>query len=214
MNHTLPRWMDLGLLPALNLAMALVGASVVVWAIGLEPLEVIGLLVKGAWGSASGISYTLYYSTTFVFTGLAVFVPYLGFGLGLVLGLVAAALQFQDLTGLLLVLAVFGAGQLLESLWLTPKLLGERIGLHPIAVIFSLMAFGHLLGFVGVLMALPVSAVLLVALRRLRLAYTESPLYRGRPAAAPPGATTPPAPATAAQPPLPPEPPAPTPPSA
>ena len=76
MNHTLPRWMDLGLLPALNLAMALVGASVVVWAIGLEPLQVIGLLVKGAWGSASGISYTLYYSTTFVFTGLAVAVAF------------------------------------------------------------------------------------------------------------------------------------------
>jgi simple sugar transport system permease protein len=72
MTNTLPRWMDLGLLPLLNLAMALIVASVVVWAIGLEPPSVMALLVKGAWGSASGISYTLYYSTTFVFTGLAV----------------------------------------------------------------------------------------------------------------------------------------------
>ena len=76
MTNTLPRWMDLVLLPVLNLAMALAVASLVVWAIGLEPLQVIGLLVKGAWGSASGISYTLYYSTTFVFTGLAVAVAF------------------------------------------------------------------------------------------------------------------------------------------
>lgn len=114
-----------------------------------------------------------------VFTGLAVFVPYLGFGLGLVLGVLAAVLQFQDLTGLLLVLAVYGVGQVVESMWLTPKLLGDRIGLHPLAVIFALMAFGHLFGFVGVLVALPVSAVLLVALRRVMAAYVGSDLYTG-----------------------------------
>ena len=116
-----------------------------------------------------------------VFTGLAVFVPYLGFGLGLVLGVLAAALQFQDLTGVVLVLAVYGVGQVVESMWLTPKLLGERIGLHPIAVIFALMAFGHLFGFVGVLVALPASAVLLVALRRVRQTYLGSELYTGAP---------------------------------
>lgn len=116
-----------------------------------------------------------------VFTGLAVFVPYLGFGLGLVLGVLAAALQFQDLPGVLLVLAVYGVGQVVESMWLTPKLLGERIGLHPIAVIFALMAFGHLFGFVGVLVALPASAVLLVALRRVRHVYFSSALYNGNP---------------------------------
>lgn len=116
-----------------------------------------------------------------VFTGLAVFVPYLGFGLGLVLGVLAAALQFQDLTGIVLVLGVYGVGQVVESMWLTPKLLGDRIGLHPLAVIFALMAFGHLFGFVGVLVALPVSAVLLVALRRIRAWYLGSDLYRGEP---------------------------------
>ena len=116
-----------------------------------------------------------------VFTGLAVFVPYLGFGLGLVLGVLAAALQFQDLSGVVLVLAVYGVGQVVESMWLTPKLLGERIGLHPIAVIFALMAFGHLFGFVGVLVALPASAVLLVALRRVRQTYLGSELYTGAP---------------------------------
>ncbi|MFM8666877.1 MAG: ABC transporter permease [Betaproteobacteria bacterium] len=76
MNPTLPRWIDLGLLPVLNLAMALVAAGVVVWAIGLEPLGVLALLIKGAWGSPAGVSYTLYYATTFVFTGLAVAVAF------------------------------------------------------------------------------------------------------------------------------------------
>lgn len=112
-----------------------------------------------------------------VFTGLAVFVPYLGFGLGLVMGLLAALLQFQSVAGVALVALVYGLGQLFESLYLTPRLLGERIGLHPIAVIFALMAFGHVLGFVGVLVALPASAVLLVALRRLQALYWRSPLY-------------------------------------
>ena len=114
-----------------------------------------------------------------VFTGLAVFVPYLGFGLGLLLGVLAAALQFQEWMGVLLVLGVYGVGQVVESMWLTPKLLGERIGLHPLAVIFALMAFGHLFGFVGVLVALPVSAVLLVALRRAKAWYLGSDLYQG-----------------------------------
>ena len=113
-----------------------------------------------------------------VFTGLAVFVPYLGFGLGLIMALLAALLQFQSLAGVALVAAVYGVGQLIESLYLTPRLLGDRIGLHPIAVIFALMAFGHLFGFVGVLIALPVSAVLLVALRRARNGYLASDLYR------------------------------------
>ena len=113
-----------------------------------------------------------------LFTGLAVFVPYLGFGLGLVMALLAAALQFQDATGVLWVAAVYGAGQVFESLWLTPRLLGERIGMHPITVIFALMAFGHLFGFVGVLIALPASAVLLVAFGRLRAVYVTSDLYQ------------------------------------
>ncbi len=112
-----------------------------------------------------------------VFTGLAVFVPYLGFGLGLVLGLLAALLQFQTLWGVALVAGVYMVGQVLESLYLTPRLLGERIGLHPIVVIFALMAFGHVLGFVGVLIALPASAVLLVAVRRGQALYMGSPLY-------------------------------------
>ncbi|NBS46951.1 MAG: AI-2E family transporter, partial [Betaproteobacteria bacterium] len=114
-----------------------------------------------------------------VFTGLAMFVPYLGFGLGLLLALIAGLLQFEPVTALLMVALVFGLGQLVESMLLTPRLVGERIGLHPLAVIFALLAFGELFGVVGVLVALPASAVLLVALRRLRAQYLQSNLYRG-----------------------------------
>jgi predicted PurR-regulated permease PerM len=113
-----------------------------------------------------------------VFTGLAIFIPYLGFGLGLLLALLAAVLQFEPLQALGVVALVYGAGQVLESFVLTPRWVGERIGLHPLAVIFALLAFGQLLGFVGVLVALPASAVLLVALRRMKQQYMASPLYR------------------------------------
>ena len=114
-----------------------------------------------------------------VFTGLAIFIPYLGFGLGAALALLAGVLQFASLYGAGAVLLIYGVGQVLESFVLTPRLVGERIGLHPIAVIFALLAFGHLFGFVGVLLALLAGALVLVALRRVRRAYVDSRLYRG-----------------------------------
>ena len=114
-----------------------------------------------------------------IFTGLAMFVPYLGFGIGLILAVLAGLLQFASIKALVMVAVVYGVGQVLESLVLTPRLVGERIGLHPLAVIFALLAFGQLLGFVGVLIALPASAVLLVAMRRLQSSYMASKLYTG-----------------------------------
>jgi len=74
----LPRWMDVALLPALNLSIALVVAGIVVTLVGFNPGQVLTLLLKGAFGSQAGISYTLYYATTFVFTGLAVAVAFHG----------------------------------------------------------------------------------------------------------------------------------------
>jgi len=114
-----------------------------------------------------------------VFTGLAIFIPYLGFGLGLLLALLAGLLQFASWYGVIAVAVVYGIGQLVESLYLTPRLVGERIGMDPLMVIFALLAFGHLFGFAGVLVALPLSALLVVAVRRLRTLYLDSPLYRG-----------------------------------
>jgi predicted PurR-regulated permease PerM len=115
-----------------------------------------------------------------VFTGLAIFVPYVGFGVGLALALLAGLLEFASMKAVIMVAVVYGAGQLIESLYLTPRLVGERIGLHPLAVIFALLAFGQTFGFVGVLIALPASAVLLVAIRRLRAQYLASDLYRSK----------------------------------
>jgi predicted PurR-regulated permease PerM len=114
-----------------------------------------------------------------VLTGLLVFIPYLGFGLGLVLAIVAALLQFGSWYGLVGVALVYGVGQVLEGFFLTPRLVGERIGLSPLAVIFALLAFGELFGFVGVLVALPMSAVALVAVRRIQRLYLGSRLYLG-----------------------------------
>ena len=114
-----------------------------------------------------------------IFTGLAMFIPYLGFGIGLILAILAGLLQFASIKALLMVAVVYGIGQLVESLYLTPRLVGERIGLHPLAVIFVLLAFGQVFGFVGILIALPASAVLLVAIRRVKLHYMASKLYKG-----------------------------------
>ncbi|CAN0625289.1 AI-2E family transporter [Burkholderia multivorans] len=112
-----------------------------------------------------------------LFTGLAVFIPYVGFTTGLVLALLAALLQFGDWYGIGAVAVVYGIGQILETCILTPRLIGERIGLHPLAVIFALLAFGQLFGFFGVLLALPVSAILATVLRHLRRRYLASALY-------------------------------------
>ena len=114
-----------------------------------------------------------------VFSGLAVVIPYLGFGVGLVLALLAGLLQFAAWKAALMVAVVFGLGQVLEGFVLTPRLVGERIGLHPLAVIFALLAFGQVFGFVGVLVALPASAILLVCLRRARQRYLASHLFTG-----------------------------------
>ena len=112
-----------------------------------------------------------------ILTGLLVFIPYLGYGLGLVLALTAAILQFSDWSGVIAVAVIYGAGQVIEGFFLTPRLVGERIGLNPLAVIFALLAFGQLFGFVGVLLALPASAVLMVAFRHLKRHYLRSSFY-------------------------------------
>lgn len=111
-------------------------------------------------------------------TGLLIFIPYVGFSCGLVLALLSAMLQDGGLSPVLAVAAIFGGGQMLESFVLTPWLVGDRIGLHPVMVILALLAFGQLFGFVGLLLALPAAACLLVALRMLRTRYLASELYR------------------------------------
>lgn len=113
-----------------------------------------------------------------IVAGMLVFVPYLGMIVGLALATLAAVMQFPGLSGVLWVWGVFGAGQLIEGMVVTPWLVGERVGLHPLAVIFALLAFGQLFGFFGVLLALPLSAILLVALRHGKAWYLASEMYR------------------------------------
>ena len=130
--------------------------------------------VVGLW--AVGLKFAL---PVGLITGLLVFVPYLGVGTGVVLGTIAAMMQPEaSLAGLGMVWAVFAVGQVIEGFAVTPKFVGDRIGLHPVAVIFALLAFGQLFGFFGVLMALPASAAILVGLRHVRANYRQSEVFR------------------------------------
>jgi predicted PurR-regulated permease PerM len=115
-----------------------------------------------------------------IITGLAVIVPYVGIATGLVLATLAALIQFGSFAGVLWVWLAIGIGQVLEGTMVTPLVIGQRIGLHPVVVIFALLAFGQLFGFFGVLLALPASAALLVGLRHVRAAYLAGPLFGGK----------------------------------
>ena len=111
--------------------------------------------------------------------GLLTFVPYLGPASIVIFGGMAALVQFGDWQHLAGVAVVFTVGQIIESYWLTPKLVGDKIGLHPMAVIFAVMAGGTLFGFLGMLLALPVAAVANVLLRYAQERYRHSRLYAG-----------------------------------
>lgn len=129
--------------------------AVGLWAIGIDVGPLIGMIA-----------------------GLISFVPYLGAIVGVGMALIAAVVQYQDWSHVIMVLAVFGVGQTIEGYVLVPKLVGDKIGLHPVAVIFAILAGGELFGFLGVLLALPAAAVAMVLLRFLHERYTASALYQ------------------------------------
>lgn len=112
-----------------------------------------------------------------IVAGLLSFVPYLGFIVGFGAAVIAVLVQYGDWPHLLLVCGVFVVGQLLEGYVLVPKLVGDKIGLHPVAVIFAVLAGGYLAGFLGVLLALPAASVIMVLLRYLLERYRMSELY-------------------------------------
>ena len=147
-----------GFLRGQFLVMLILGAmyGVGLWLVGLD----LGLLIG-------------------IIAGLLTFVPYVGPASGVILGCVAALVQFGTWQHVAGVLVVFGLGQLIESYWLTPKMVGDRIGLHPVAVIFAVMAGGALFGFLGMLIALPCAAIANVLLRFAEERYTHSRLYAG-----------------------------------
>ncbi len=164
-------------------------AQPVVRRLARETNSVLGAFVRGQLLVMLGLA--IYYAVALKLIGLDVgpligmvaglvsFVPYLGFIIGIVASIIAALVQFHDTLHLVLVLVVFGIGNLLESYILVPKLVGDRIGLHPVAVIFAVLAFGDLFGFIGILLALPLAAIAVVLLRFLRERYEASQLFAG-----------------------------------
>jgi len=112
-----------------------------------------------------------------IVAGLLSFVPYLGFIVGFGAAIIAVLVQYGDWTHVLLICGVFAVGQLLEGYVLVPRLVGGKIGLHPVAVIFAVLAGGYLFGFLGVLLALPAASVIMVLLRYLLERYRLSELY-------------------------------------
>lgn len=110
-------------------------------------------------------------------TGILAFIPYVGFLSGLTVSTILAILQFESFWPVLAVLGVFGVGQAIETV-LQPMLVGNRVGLHPVWVIFSLLAGGALFGLVGVLLSIPVAACIGVLVRFALERYLDSPLYR------------------------------------
>jgi predicted PurR-regulated permease PerM len=112
-----------------------------------------------------------------IIAGLISFVPYLGAITGVLLGTIAAFAQYHNWMHVAGVLIVFGVGHVIEGYVLVPRLVGEKIGLHPLAVIFAILAGGELFGFLGVLLALPIASVAMVVLRYLHERYRASELY-------------------------------------
>ena len=112
-----------------------------------------------------------------LFTGIAIFIPYIGYGVGLILALLSVLLQAETGGSFLAVLTLYIVGQAIESFILTPKLVGEKIGLHPVLVVFALILFGSWFGFFGILLALPMSAIILVLCKHAVQAYQNSAWY-------------------------------------
>ncbi len=138
------------------------------------------------------LALAIYYATTLslmglemgvmvgILTGILSFVPYIGYGLGLILAVLLGLLQGLSWSGWLWLAGIFVVGQIAESYFLTPYLVGKRVGLHPVWVIFALLAGGMLAGFLGVLVAVPVAAVLGVLVRHITKWYQTTDFYKGK----------------------------------
>ncbi|WXH33434.1 Putative transport protein YhhT [Myxococcus stipitatus] len=114
-----------------------------------------------------------------VIAGFGNMVPYLGTGVGILLSLVGVMLSWQGPWQIGMVVGTFVVGQMLEGFVITPRIVGEKVGLAPVAVIIAILAFGELFGFVGILLAVPVAAILKVVLRVVVQRYQRTALYMG-----------------------------------
>lgn len=163
----------------------------VVFTLAQDANDVLGAFVRGQ--LLVMLSLAIIYSLGLYISGLQValligfiagaasIVPYLGFAVGIIAAIIAALIQFHTMGSVISVVVVFAVGQALEGMVLTPLLVGDKIGLHPVTVIFAVLAGGQLFGFVGVLLALPVAAVLAVIIRHFHQKYRNSQYYDNAP---------------------------------
>lgn len=126
--------------------------------------------------SLTGLKYGILVG---IMTGLISFIPFVGAFVGFAVAALIAVFQFDDILRIAVVLVVYGIGQFLEGNVLVPKLIGDKVGLHPAWVIFGMLAGGALLGFVGVLLAVPITAVIGVLVRFAAQQYRKSSVYQG-----------------------------------
>lgn len=124
--------------------------------------------------TACGLKYGFLIGIT---TGLLMFIPYVGFFTGFVIGTLIAVTQFDETWRIALIAGVFMTGQIIESSFITPKIVGERVGLHPLWIIFGILVGGTLLGFIGILLAVPITASAAVLLRYAIGKYKASAIY-------------------------------------
>lgn len=123
-----------------------------------------------------------------VLTGFGNIVPFMGTIIGVVLSVLGLMLGWQGAWQIAIVVGTFAFAQIVEPLFITPRIVGEKVGLPPVAVIIAVLAFGEMFGFVGILLAVPTSAVLKVVLRVVIQRYRRTPLYTGAPEQQPPAA--------------------------
>lgn len=125
--------------------------------------------------TAAGLDFGLFIGMA---TGILSFIPYVGLLVGFVFGMVIAFFQFADLTDVLIIAAIFIVGQILEGNFVAPKLVGDKVGLHPVWIIFGMLAGASIFGFTGILLAIPVTAIIGVLTRFSLNQYLKSPLYK------------------------------------
>ena len=170
-------WLPRDHLPEINKQLALVDQTIASFVRGQA---MVCLIMGVAYAAALEIIRLNHGLVVGLIAGLISFIPYIGSIVGLLLSVGLAFVQFGEPTMILLVAVVFFAGQAIEGNFLTPKLVGDRVGLHAVWVVFALMTGGSLFGFVGMMLAVPVAAVIGVLSRFLLQRYLSSRIYLGR----------------------------------
>lgn len=169
-------WLPREFAPTIRQLMAEIDTTIAGFVRGVGTVVLFLATVYGVGLTLVGLEFGLLVGLV---AGFLSFIPYVGALFGVVVALVIALVQFGDWIHIAMVLAVFGFGQAVESFYLTPRLVGEKVGLHPVWVIFALMVGGLLMGFTGVLLAIPIAATIGVLVRFSLGQYLASPLYHG-----------------------------------